>query len=174
MAHACVRRVAAILLIFVLGPLSLATTGDPDPFQQWLNRDVRWIITAQERSDFLKLTTDQQRTAFVEDFWARRNPVPGSSVNLFKQEHYRRIAYSNQHFSTPTLEGDSTDRGHVYIVYGRPDQIEPRTPHDRFPTEFWHYRNLPGRDQELVVKFVDFCRCGEYRLVGDPFQSPLP
>jgi GWxTD domain-containing protein len=80
------------------------------PYQKWLDEDVRYIITDKERADFSKLTTDKQRDQFVEDFWARRNPTPQSPENPYKEEHYRRIAYTNTHFAA-RVPGYRTDRG---------------------------------------------------------------
>ena len=96
-------------------------------WRKWLNEDVVYIITDQERADFLKLTTAQQQDQFMEDFWERRNPTPGSAENPFKEEHYRRIAYVNQHFAA-SVPGWKTDRGRFYIMYGPPDKIT-RLPH---------------------------------------------
>lgn len=88
-----------------------------DIYKKWLEEDVRWIITDQERANFLKLATDRQRDEFVVAFWERRNPIPGSSENKFKEEHYRRLAYANTHFATD-VPGWKTDRGREYILYG--------------------------------------------------------
>jgi GWxTD domain-containing protein len=88
-------------------------------YKQWLNQDVRWIITPEEKQAFLRLTNDRERDEFIRQFWEHRNPDPGSPGNKFKQEHYRRIAYANQHFVQSGEPGWATDRGHVYIVFGR-------------------------------------------------------
>jgi GWxTD domain-containing protein len=96
----------------------------PDPtvkeiYKKWLEQDVAWIITGQERADFVKLSTDKQRDEFVVAFWERRNPTPGSSKNKFKEQHYRRLAYANTHFAA-SVPGWKTDRGRMYILYGPP------------------------------------------------------
>jgi GWxTD domain-containing protein len=92
-------------------------------WRKWLNEDVAYIITDQERGDFATLTSEQQRDQFITDFWERRNPNPGSPENAFKDEHYRRFAYANEHFATK-LPGWKTDRGRIYIIYGPPDQVD--------------------------------------------------
>ncbi len=106
-------------------------------YQKWLDEDVRYIITDQERADFKKLTTDDKRDKFVEAFWERRNPTPKSSENPFKEEHYHRIAYTNTHFAA-SVAGYRTDRGRFYIMYGPPDSIDSKSALAP-PTETWHY-----------------------------------
>ena len=93
------------------------------PYKTWLNEDVPWIITDQERAAFKSLSNDEERDAFIEQFWLRRNPNPDSPENEFREEHYRRIAYANEHFAAGK-PGWKTDRGHIYIAFGKPDSIE--------------------------------------------------
>jgi GWxTD domain-containing protein len=143
-------------------------------FLTWLDQDVRWIISAEERSAYMALPSDAERLQFIKEFWQRRNPDPTSPENKFKEEHYRRIAYSNTHFAT-THPGWMTDRGRTYIVYGKPDSIDVYPSGERGdarPTEVWHYRTLLGQNfsagqSGLDVKFVDNCKCGDYQ-----FDSP--
>lgn len=92
-------------------------------YKKWLEEDVRWIITDQERADFKKLADDKERDRFIAEFWERRNPTPGRSRNIVKEEHYQRLAYVDQHFSED-VPGWKTDRGRVYIMWGPPDDIE--------------------------------------------------
>ncbi|MDQ1453076.1 MAG: hypothetical protein QOK38_2942, partial [Acidobacteriaceae bacterium] len=93
------------------------------PYKKWMDEDVRWIITDQEMKAFKSLSNDEEREAFIENFWLRRNPNPDSPENEFKEEHYRRIAYANEHFAAGK-PGWKSDRGHMYIAYGKPDSIE--------------------------------------------------
>jgi GWxTD domain-containing protein len=109
-----------------------SSQGWPDPtvkeiYKKWLMEDVAWIITDQERTDFKKLSTDEQRDDFVVAFWERRNPNPGSPTNKFKEEHYRRLAYANSHFATG-VPGWKTDRGRTYILYGPWPAFEENPP----------------------------------------------
>ena len=92
-------------------------------YKKWLDEDVRWIITDEERNAFKQLSNDEERDQFVEQFWLRRDPTPDTVENEFKEEHYRRIAYANEHFAAG-IPGWKTDRGRIYIVYGKPDEIE--------------------------------------------------
>jgi len=147
------------------------------PYQKWIDEDVAYIITDEERADLAELKTDQQRDKFVEDFWQRRNPDPQSWANLFKEEHYRRLAYVNQQFAA-NIPGWKTDRGRIYIVYGTPDWIERhfsdaashRTadlvgvraiPYD---WELWHYRYIKGIGKDPSFTFLDVCACGRYEI----------
>ena len=105
-------------------------------YRKWLDEDVRWIITDQERSAFMQLSNDEERDQFIEAFWQRRDPTPDTEENEFKEEHYRRIAYANEHFAAG-IPGWKTDRGRIYIVFGPPDEIDShpsggvRTSHGR-------------------------------------------
>ena len=135
----------------------------PPEYQKWLNEDVHWIISAQETTDFLKLTNDQARDCFVVDFWQRHNPNPSGKENTFKEEHYRRLAFSNQHFASG-VPGWETDRGHIYIVYGPPDSITKHAAEMRRPAEeIWNY----AHSQPAAFKFVDRCSCGDFELVSN-------
>jgi GWxTD domain-containing protein len=93
------------------------------PYEKWLREDVVYIITEQERAAFVALTSDAERENFIEQFWQRRDPTPGTPENEFREEHYRRIAYANEHFAG-SVAGWKTDRGRTYIVYGPPDEID--------------------------------------------------
>jgi GWxTD domain-containing protein len=187
MRRSCYRMAALLplLLALISLPSIAATTGQQNPYQKWLDEDVRWIITRQERAQFLLLTTDVQRDRFVVDFWVRHDPTPGTPENEFKEEHYRRLAYSNEHFAAG-VPGWETDRGHTYIVYGPPDQIDTnlspthgsaslKTTRAAYPYQVWHYRHIDGIGKDVTVKFVDTCMCGDYRKVDDPsLEHPLP
>jgi TonB family protein len=142
-------------------------------YDKWLNEDVVYIISDAERGAFLKLTTDEEREHFIEQFWQRRNPTPGAHENPFKEEHYRRIAYANEHFATG-VPGWKTDRGHVYIIYGPPDEIESHPIAGQgttVPREEWLYRHIERVGNDIVFRFTDPLLNGEYRLFN-PLQSP--
>lgn len=132
-------------------------------YAKWLHEDVRWIITDQERAQFLTLKSDRARDQFVTEFWEHRNPTPGSSHNGFKEEHYRRLAFANQHFAAGTA-GDQTDRGRIYVVYGPPDEITSNTDLHVL-SQTWYYRHLNDQREHVTFEFVDGCQCGEYKLV---------
>ncbi|MDR3773386.1 MAG: GWxTD domain-containing protein [Terracidiphilus sp.] len=149
-------------------------------YKTWLNQDVVWIISDEEARAFKTLSNDEERDAFIEQFWLRRNPNPDSPENEFREEHYRRIAYANEHFAAGK-PGWKTDRGHIYISFGKPDSIDAhpsggnyQRPMDEgggetstFPFEVWHYRYLEGIGDNLDLEFVDTCQCGDYHFTID-------
>jgi GWxTD domain-containing protein len=149
-------------------------------YRTWLNQDVVWIITDEEAKAFKTLSNDEERDAFIEQFWLRRNPNPDSPENEFREEHYRRIAYANEHFAAGK-PGWKTDRGHIYIAFGKPDSIDShpsggsyQRPMDEgggetstFPFETWHYRYLEGIGDNIDLEFVDTCQCGDYHFTID-------
>ncbi len=140
---------------------SNAAAGD---YQKWLNEEVFYIIDDAERQAFQKLTTDEERACFVYQFWERRNPIPGSQENKFKAEHYRRIAYANAHFGA-SVPGWQTDRGHMYIVYGPPDEIDAHPDAKPRGYQSWGYRHVEGLgDRFSTFVFVDRTGHGDYHL----------
>ena len=149
-------------------------------YKKWVDEDVRWIITDQELQAFKSLSNDEERDQFIEQFWLRRNPNPDSPENEFREQHYARIAYANEHFAAGK-PGWRTDRGHIYIAYGKADSIDSHPSggsYERpmeegggntstFPFETWHYRYLEGIGDNIDVEFVDTCMCGDYHMTID-------
>ena len=149
-------------------------------YKKWLDEDVRWIISDEEKSAFKQLSNDEERDAFIENFWLRRDPSPDTQENEYKEEHYRRIAYANEHFAAG-VPGWRTDRGRIYIMYGKPDQIDShpsggfyQRPQEEgggttstYPFETWRYRYIDNIGQEIEIEFVDTCMCNEYHMTMD-------
>ncbi|HZV88105.1 MAG TPA: GWxTD domain-containing protein [Candidatus Binatus sp.] len=154
------------------------------PFTIWLTEEVIYIITKEEREAFLHLTTNEEREQFIEEFWRRRNPDPDSSDNAAREEHYRRIAYANERFSSG-IPGWKTDRGRTYILWGPPDEIESHPAggtYDRppeqgggttttYPWELWRYRHLEDIGENIEIEFVDPSGSGEYHQTMDPGEK---
>jgi GWxTD domain-containing protein len=140
----------------------------PPKYRQWLKEDVLWIITPQERTAFLELKSNQERNKFMDQFWARRNPMPNSGENNAKAEHYRRIEFANAHFASAKTPGWKSDRGRIYIVYGPPDEIESHPGSGTVkPTDAWRYHTIVEHGvsrKNVDMTFVDTCTCGEYQL----------
>jgi GWxTD domain-containing protein len=149
-------------------------------YKKWLDEDVRWIITDEEQKAFKNLANDEERDQFIEQFWLRRNPNPDSPDNEFRDELYARIAYANEHFAAGK-PGWMTDRGHIYIAYGKPDSIDSHPSGGNYnrpmeegggntstyPFEIWHYRYLEGVGDNIDIEFVDSCMCGDYHATID-------
>jgi GWxTD domain-containing protein len=154
------------------------------PYRKWLNEDVAYIITDEERKAFKRLSTDDERENFIEAFWLRRDPTPDSEENEFKEEHYRRIAYANERFASG-IPGWKTDRGRIYIVYGPPDEVDDHSSggtYDRpieegggttstFPFVDWTYRYIEGVGTNVKIEFVDPTMSGEFRMTMDPSEK---
>src|ERR1700733_9978521 len=149
-------------------------------YKKWLDEDVVYIISDEERKAFKQLSNDEERDQFIEAFWQRRDPTPDTEENEFREENYRRIEYANEHFAAG-LPGWKTDRGRIYIMYGPADEIDSHPSggsYERpieegggetstFPFEDWRYRYLEGIGQEVMIEFVDTCMCGDYHMTID-------
>jgi GWxTD domain-containing protein len=151
---------------------------------RWVDEDVQYIITGEERAAWKRLKTDEEREQFIEQFWLRRDPTPDTIDNEYKDEHYERIAYANEHFASG-IPGWKSDRGRIYIMYGKPDEIESHPSggtYDRpieegggttstFPFETWRYRYIEGIGNEVILEFVDPSMSGEYHMTIDPSEK---
>jgi GWxTD domain-containing protein len=154
------------------------------PWKKWLNEDVTYIITDEERKAFKQLNTDEEREQFVEQFWLRRDPTPDTVENEYKEEHYRRIAYANERYASG-FPGWKSDRGRIYITFGPPDEIDDHPSggtYERpaaegggetttFPFEDWRYRYLEGIGSDIMIEFVDPSMSGEFHMTMDPSEK---
>jgi GWxTD domain-containing protein len=188
-------RLKSLLILVLLGVSVAAgcyafsapperSSDEAQYYKKWIDEDVAYIITDEEKDAFKSLNNDEEREVFIEDFWRRRNPDPRSSYNSFREEHYRRIAYANDHFHSG-VPGWKTDRGRVYIMYGPPDQLESRPTggtYDRptyegggtttvFPYEKWWYRHIDGLGDDIEIEFVDRSNSNEYRMAMSPDEK---
>jgi GWxTD domain-containing protein len=154
------------------------------PYKKWLDEEVPYIITGEERSAFLQLQTNEEREQFIEAFWQRRDPTPDNVENEFKEEHYRRIAYANERFSSG-IPGWRTDRGRIYIMWGPPDSIESHSSGSTYNRPMsegggqttvygfddWNYHYMEGIGQNITIEFVDPTGTGEYHITMDPGEK---
>lgn len=192
------RLALVFALALIASPAVPAQDQQPDPsnkprnvkpelkkaYKDWLDKDVTYIITDEERKAFKKLATDDERERFIEEFWRRRDPDPDTDENEFKEEYYERIAYANEHFSSG-IPGWKTDRGRIWIMYGKPDERETHPmggAYERpsyegggstttYPFETWFYRYLPGVGSGIEIEFVDPTGSGEYRIARNPNEK---
>jgi GWxTD domain-containing protein len=155
-----------------------------EPHKKWLTEEVGYIITDDERKGFTRLATEDEREQFIEQFWLRRDPTPDTEENEYREEHYRRIAYANERFASG-IPGWKTDRGHIYIAHGPPDEIDSHAsggtyqrPYEEgggststYPFEQWRYRYIDGIGTTIIFEFVDTTMSGEYRLTMDPSEK---
>jgi len=191
---------SAIILLATLGTFSAAspqeTSQRKDPnekkkkqeiksaYKKWLEEDVTYIITDEERRAFKALKTDEERDQFIEQFWLRRDPDPDTPENEYKDQYYERIQYANEHFSSG-IPGWKTDRGRIYITFGKADEIESHPaggPYDRpsyegggttstYPFEIWWYRYIEGIGSDVEIEFVDPTGSGEYHIAKNPNEK---
>jgi len=153
-------------------------------YRDWLEKDVAYIITPEEEAAFKSLSNNEERDQFIEQFWLRRDPTPDTPENEYKEEHYRRIAYANEHFAAGK-PGWMTDRGKIYIRFGPPDEIDAHPsggyylrPTEEgggststYPFETWRYRYIEGIGSQVEIEFVDTCQCGDYHISLDPSEK---
>ena len=154
------------------------------PYKKWLNEDVAYIITDEEKQAWKRLATDDERQQFIEQFWLRRDPTPDTEENEFKEEHYRRIAYANEHYASG-IPGWKTDRGRIYITFGPPDEIEDHSSggtYERpmeegggetstYPFQQWRYRYIDGIGTNVIIELVDPTMSGEFHMTMDPSEK---
>jgi GWxTD domain-containing protein len=188
----------SLILALALGavPLSLAQDKVKDPnekkkreemksvYKKWMEEDVQYIMTDDERKAFKTLKTDEERDQFIEQFWLRRDPDPDTPENEYKEEYFQRIQYANEKFASG-IPGWKTDRGRIYVTFGKPDQIESHPaggPYDRpsyegggttstYPFETWWYRYIEGIGSDIEIEFVDPSGSGEYRIARSPDEK---
>lgn len=153
-------------------------------YTRWVNEDVAPIITDSEREAFEKLRSNEEREEFIKIFWRQRDPDSDTEENEYREQYYERIAYANEHFSSGK-PGWMTDRGRIYIKFGKPDGIEShpaggsyqRTSDEgggsttTYPFEKWFYRYLPGVRSGVEIEFVDPSGTGEYRIARDSSEK---
>ncbi|MDT7602898.1 MAG: hypothetical protein QOF61_895 [Acidobacteriota bacterium] len=153
-------------------------------YKDWLNEDVAYIITDEERKAFKKLATDEEREQFIEGFWRRRDPDPDTDENEYKEQYYERVAYANEHYASG-IPGWKTDRGRIYIMFGKPDETESHPSGgsyqreiyegggstSTYPFERWFYRYIEGVGSGVEIEFVDPTGSGEYRIARSPEEK---
>jgi GWxTD domain-containing protein len=141
-------------------------------------------MTPAELRAIKALKTDEERENFIATVWRRRDPDPDTEENEFREEFYERIAYANANFSSGK-PGWKTDRGRIYIRWGKPDSVESRPSggsYDRpswegggsmttYPFETWFYRHLDTVGDGIEAEFVDPTGTGEYRFARSPDEK---
>jgi GWxTD domain-containing protein len=192
--HTTLRTAIIIAAALTASPLFAQPGSDPQDkprkirrepdkaFVEWL-RDVDAIITSSERDAWNKLKTNEEREQFIGEFWRLRDPDPDTDENEYREAYYERLAYANEHFSSG-IPGYKTDRGRIYLKYGKPDETESHPSGGSYqrsylegggstatyPFERWWYRHLPGR-ADVEIEFIDPTGSGEYRIARNPFEK---
>lgn len=154
-----------------------------NPLAEWAEKDVGPIITPEELRAWKLLKNDEEREAFILIFWRNRDTDPDTEENEYREAYYERMRYANEHFSSGK-PGYLTDRGRIYLVYGKPDEIESHpsggsyqgptaqsSADATYPFEIWFYRHLPNVGNGLELEFVDRTGSGEFRLANSPDEK---
>ena len=192
------RQFVTVLLLVSFSALSIPaqdTKRNPEEKPRKIRREIKkayveWIkdheliLTQSERDAWKILDTDDEREKFIEEFWRVRDPDPDTEENEFKLQFYERVAYANEHFSSGKA-GRLTDRGRIYIKFGKPDSIESHPAggyYERpswegggststYPFEKWFYRHIPNVRSGVELEFVDPTGSGEFRLARNPDEK---
>jgi GWxTD domain-containing protein len=173
-----------ILLSIAFGAYSqttldfVCTTKQPQSerdFKKWVNEYVRYIITKNEKEDFLKLKTEEEQNAFIERFWTKRDPDLDTAENEFQKEYCERIGETDQFESG--IPGWRTDRGWIYIIFGKPDKIiKGRKDFENLKKivfENWFYKSLDGIGSNIEFTFFDPTENKGFRLPKEKREKIL-
>lgn len=110
------RNVAcALILLFIATTASAALSPQ---YTEWRNGPVQWIMTSAEKSAWKKVTTDEAAVAYIDLFWARRDPTEGTPQNEARDEHLSRVKTADMRYSEPRVKGSMSDRGRTLVVLG--------------------------------------------------------
>ncbi len=164
-----------LLFLTALASAKDPTQALPQRYREWLNKDVVYIISRQEKSLFLSLPSDDARDKFIDRFWEVRNPSPGAPDNSYRAEHYRRIEYANDYFGHAShTEGWRTDMGRVYITLGEPQQRQKLFGLQKVtPMEIWFYSNSnPALPPFFYVIFYQREITDDFRLYSPSSDGP--
>jgi GWxTD domain-containing protein len=184
-------RSECVLIIALLLPVAAAGQKEEERqtgkyYDKWLNQDVVYIITDEEREVFSKLSTPEEKDTFIDQFWQRRIASAKQEGNDFREEHYRRIAYANAKFASG-IPGWKTDRGRIYIMFGKPEEVEDHAgggnyvrpiyegggSTNTYPFQIWRYRHIEGVGDDVEIEFVDQSWTGLYRMVMNPWEKDM-
>jgi len=120
-------------------------------------KPMQYIMDKKLYKKLITSDIEQQKTILTE-FWKERDPEPSTEINELENEFYRRVNYTNQHFSLYKggKDGWHSDRGRIYIIYGAPSQIETMSSNRSFASvsryEIWYYTNI-GKKFVFYDKF---------------------
>jgi len=146
-----------------LAPAPAAAKKGPDKYEKWLKEEVALLVLPEEKAAFEALKTDEDKDRFIELFWAKRDPSPGSKVNEFRDEWMARLAHVNKVYAFGVgPKGWRSDMGKVYLTFGPPSQVKGGATGVRTeaqegtqfeaPAEFWIYPPMP--DLSLTDQFT--------------------
>ncbi|HJQ37555.1 MAG TPA: GWxTD domain-containing protein [Thermoanaerobaculia bacterium] len=158
-------------------------------YQNWGTSGIQYLMMKQEKIEWASLRTDAEAKAFIELFWARRDPTPQTPVNEARQQFESRIAEADKRYTLNKTPGSQTDHGLVYVALGEPSDILRRVLPPRAapgtlgqfqrPTnvERWVYKNAAAERTigtkafEIAFDFHDEVYGGKYQLDEPSLRS---
>jgi GWxTD domain-containing protein len=146
----------------------------PRPTEQETRRALALIASDEELALF-DLLSPRGASMMLDKFWVRRDPTPDTPENEYYDEFWRRVDYVQTHYSDPIREGLQTDRGKVYVLYGRADDIEDHTAGQALTSiemstwdtksyEAWKYYFGGTGGRRMLFIFVDDVGDGVYNI----------
>ncbi|HYL15322.1 MAG TPA: GWxTD domain-containing protein [Terriglobales bacterium] len=168
-------KLALLTCFLVSSAFGVKLKDLPTKYRDWLQKDVVYIISKDEKDTFLQLTSDQERDGFIDRFWDVRNPTPGAPTNPYRDEIYRRIAYANQYFGHESgTEGWRSAMGRIYITLGEPKQKGMYLGYNKLrPMQIWFYSNdNPALPPFFYVVFYRPDSGGDYRIYSPYMDGP--
>jgi GWxTD domain-containing protein len=132
---------------------------------------AQYIAQPDQIRMFDKLTTVEARREFLAKFWADIENGYQGRTDISRLIYLQRVLEANQNYKVFMKEGWRTDRGRVYVLYAKPDEIErfPSSESNK-PYEIWHYYQIESGVQFV---FVDLSGVGEYTLVHSTKRGEL-
>ncbi|HEV7516856.1 MAG TPA: GWxTD domain-containing protein [Thermoanaerobaculia bacterium] len=156
----------------------------PD-YSQWLVGPIAYLATKGEVAAYLALKDDRAAESFINQFWVRRNPHPQRPDNSLLQTFEERGAEADRLYGEAGFLGRRTDRGTIYVLYGKPQRVDYEVPpiSGAPPIEVWSYgtdapAGLTGRQPSPIYRFMKHGDLTVFYLPGrsDPRlrAHPLP
>lgn len=183
-----------VLVLFILMIAAGTAMAAATKYDDWLNQEVKVIITKDEASAFKALKTDAEKEQFIKDFWAKRDPSPDTEKNEYKDNYENLLAQVNEKVKSKSHKGFETDMGQTLLLFGPPDKMEdtgkdvhrPDVVGDDEDAEApdtagapskkkWTYSNLPKEvsDAPVEILFEGDPRSGEWKFTDRKKVDPL-
>lgn len=120
---------------------------------------LQYLLTEDDYST-LRRGSRETRIQKFEEFWKKKDPTAATTMNEMMTEFYRRVDHAIGAFRTlKEPNGSLTDRGRIYILYGKPTSTERSLYPNSTPKEVWKYENL-----KKTFVFEDQSKQGNYKL----------
>ncbi len=119
-------------------------------------------IATPQQMNFYKSLNGVGRASYLVRFFKDIDPTPETNENEYLQALIQRYQYCNKNFSWYKTEGWTTERGRVFIQFGKPDEVEYHNlDMGARPYEIWYYQG----NREIYYVFADLLGNGQYTLL---------